>query len=273
MVNPKNKEVKLELLVSTMNRNSLIFLDELFPNDNYKNFNILIVNQTDQTHKLVSNIETIRVINSDEKGLAKSRNLAIENAIGDICLIVDDDVKFKPNFETIILDAFNKHKKATIITYMLEDFEGNLFRTYPKVTKHNLESIKQVNSVVISFNRSALIESDLKFNTNFGLGATFETADEYIFMRDALQQQLPAFFESKIILSHPKYSSGQDNASDRLIFARSALYYKYSGILGYLKLIKHLFLLHNNGELKLNQILEKFKIGLKGIKAYKLLKQ
>lgn len=269
MGNAKKKDVKLELLVATMFQTSLDFLAKMFPLSQFQNYNILVVNQTDSSKLLKSDYDNIRVINSFDKGLARSRNKAIQNAIGEFCLFVDDDVVFKPNFDVDIIEAFKSNPNAAIITFKMEDFEGNLFKNYPSIKYHNLESIKEVNSVVIAFKTALILKNKLLFDVNFGLGSIFETADEYIFIREALKLKLRTIFEPKIILSHPSFSSGQDSGNDRLIFARSALYYKYSGYLGYLKLCKYLYIVNQQGHIKSNQLLKKFNVGLQGIKTYK----
>ena len=89
---------KLEILMSTMNKTSLSFLEPIFPNHNLEDLNILVVNQTQVGKELNSDLENIRVFNSYEKGLSKSRNLAIQNALGEICLIADDDTEYLPDF-------------------------------------------------------------------------------------------------------------------------------------------------------------------------------
>ncbi|MGB6269435.1 MAG: glycosyltransferase family A protein [Olleya sp.] len=271
MSNASNNGLKLEILLATMNRTSLDFLTHLFPEANFLDFNILIINQTTEDKLLKSDYDNIKVINAFEKGLSKSRNLAIKNATGDVCLLADDDVKYKKGFSEIITKAFNTYKSAAIITFKMQDFEGNDFRSYSNKKSHDLETIKNVNSVVISFNRKQIIKNNLWFDEAFGLGAIFKTADEYIFMRETFEKKLTVLFESKVILSHPKFSSGQDNGSDTLLFARAALYYKYSGFLGYLKLFKHLYLIKNEGYIKGSEFIKKFKTGLKGINHYKML--
>ncbi len=271
MSNASNIGLKLEILLSTMNRTSLDFLTHLFPNSNFLDFNILIVNQTSKDKFLASDYKNIRVINTFEKGLSKSRNLAIKNAIGAICLIADDDVKYKKGFAEIIKESFVKNETAAIITFKMENFEGNDFKRYSNKTVHDLDTIKNVNSVVIVFNQKQITKNNLFFDEAFGLGASFETADEYVFMREALQQNLTLLFEPEVILSHPNFSSGQDNGNDKLIYARAALYYKYSGVLGYLKLFKHLYLIKRDGYIKASQFVAKFKTGLNGINHYKKL--
>ena len=89
MIKAEKKERSLEILLSTMQRTSLSFLSEMFPENNFLDYNILIVNQTSRDKILTSNYTNIRVINSFKKGLPQSRNLAIENAEKEICLIAD----------------------------------------------------------------------------------------------------------------------------------------------------------------------------------------
>ena len=65
-------KTRLEVLISTMNRNSLEFLDAMFIHNDKSEFQILIVNQTQEGKVLKSDQFNIRVINSFEKGLSRS---------------------------------------------------------------------------------------------------------------------------------------------------------------------------------------------------------
>ena len=268
MANPEN--IKLEILVSTMNRDSLDFLIKMFP-QYYSNYNILVINQTQQNKILNSSLPNIRVINSFEKGLPQSRNIAIKNAIGDICLIADDDTEYLSNFNTLIINAYNKRINADIITFKMKDDQGHDFKNYTNILKHNKDSIRTVNSVVISFNRQRLLKSNVLFNLHFGLGATFQSANEYVFLMNALRANLNVLFEPEYILTHHYLSSGRKEGEDRTIFARSAVFYKYHGFKGYLKLIHYLFLIKQKGFITNKHFFKKFKIGLQGISTYKKL--
>ena len=271
MSNATKTNLKLEILLSTMNRNSLDFLAKLFPNNNYQNYSLLIINQTTKDCLLESKVSNIRVINSFTKGLTKSRNLAIDNAKGPICLIADDDAIYNANFEDVITKNFKTNTEADVITFKMKDLDGLDFKTYTENKWHDLESLKQVNSIVIAFKLNSIKSKDITFNTNFGLGATFETADEYIFLRDCLKEDLKLWFQSDYILSHDFNSSGRASGSDRLVFARSAVFYKYHGLKGYLKLMHYLFLIKKEGFIASKDFLKKFKTGLEGISTYRKL--
>ena len=49
--------------------------------------------------------------------MSNSRNLAIKNANGKICLLSDDDVIYSSDFIDIIINSFNENKSADIITF------------------------------------------------------------------------------------------------------------------------------------------------------------
>lgn len=262
---------RLEILVSTMNRSSLTFLESMFPHESYLNYRLLIINQTTEDCLLSSEYDHIRVINSFDRGLPNSRNLALENAQGPYCLIADDDIKYERNFYTDILNGLDKYPSADMVTFQLINEKGELHRQYPEVIKHNKKSISTANSVVIVFNLKSLLEHEVGFNPNFGLGSTFPTANEYVFLRNALAKNLKLFFEPKVLLSHPNVSSGMNIGSDIMVYSRAALFYKYSGILGYLRLCKYLYLVHRRKVIRFSEIGSKFRKGLDGIKKYKQL--
>jgi glycosyltransferase involved in cell wall biosynthesis len=263
-----NKNISLEILISTKNRDNLDFLNNIFKRNNLHSHSILIINQTQNLNFSYLHSNNINLINVNEFGLSKSRNLAIENAKSDICLLADDDIVYENNFDTIVLNAFNINPTADIITFKMNDLNGNSFKDYPIIVNHNKKSLSFVNSVVIAFRRNSIISNKVFFDKNFGLGSTFQTADEYIFLRNALKSNLNIVFHNKVILSHPVHSSGKDVASDRILFAKGALFYKYYNILSFFKLIHYLYLMFNFKYISLGQVLNKYFIGVKGIIKY-----
>ena len=268
MSNVNNKNISLEILISTKDRDNLDFLNNIFVNNNTHSNPILIINQTQNLNFSCPHSDNINLINVNEIGLSKSRNLAIANAKADICLLADDDIVYENNFESIILNAFNLNPSADIITFKMNDFKGNSFKDYPIIKKHNKKSLSFVNSVVIAFRRNSIISNKVFFDENFGLGSTFQTADEYVFLRNALNLNLNIVFHNEVILSHPVDSSGKDVASDRILFAKGALFYKYYNILSFLKLIHYLYLMFKFKYISLGQVINKYLIGVKGIIKY-----
>lgn len=265
--------IDFEILISTMNRDSLEFLNQMFVHESYQNYNLLIINQTNENQFLVSNSPNVRIINSSERGISRSRNLALKNAIGGLCLIADDDVVYTKDFKHLIVSSFETHSESDIITFKMIDSLGVDFKTYPSTfIVHTRKTLQQVNSVVIAFKRQPIQTKNIYFNTLFGLGSEFQTADEYIFLRDALKVNLTLCFQPDVILKHADYSSGQNYTSDNIIYARAAFFYKYSGFFGYIRLIKHVIVVGFKSNLSPIQVIKKIGLGLKGIKQFKRLR-
>jgi hypothetical protein len=263
----------LEILIATRDRLNLDFLSSMFPFKKFFNFNILIINQSKEG-VLVSDYSSIRVINSKEIGLSKSRNLAINNAVKKICLIADDDVVYSENFDKHIISAFSKLINPAIVTFNhqrigLDKPKNNS----PKAYKHTLKSILNVCSIEIAFRLDEIKKNKIYFDEYFGLGSFFETSEENLFLRKALGLKLDSYYYPSVIVSHPLLSSGTQEGKDELIFARSALIYKTKGNYVYFWLLKYLFFLLRNNYIKGSECFEKFKIGLSGINKLKELKE
>ena len=71
-----DKKHNLEILISTTKKNNLDFIENIFFENYQHNFPIIIVNQAGKIKD--SNNKNIRIINTDSKGLSKSRNMAIK---------------------------------------------------------------------------------------------------------------------------------------------------------------------------------------------------
>ena len=154
---------------------------------------------------------------------------------------------------------------------MMVDESGKHFKKYQNIIKHNYRSIRSVNSVVIAFKRESIIKNNIQFDALFGLGANFETGEEYIFLRNCIQKNLTLLFYPKIILQHKSISSGKLAFKDKNIFASAAIFYKFYGYLSYLKLVHHIYLLKKKNMITWKQVFNKFMVGLDGIKKFKSL--
>ena len=267
------KSNNLQILISTKGRKNLSFLDKMFKNCNSIDYSIIVVDQSESKKDLntISDKFDIKYYNIQANGLSNSRNFAISKSSAQICLLCDDDIIYEKNFYEIIINAFDQNE-SDVITFYAKNDDGFLFKNYPSITNHSYKSISFINSFLIAFKREKIIANNIKFDPLFGLGAIFETADEYIFLRNILQKKLRLISCPKIILTHPQNSSGQDAGIDKNIFARGAIFYKFYGYLSYFKLLHHIYLLKKKNMITFNQIISKLAIGFNGIKKYRSLK-
>jgi glycosyltransferase involved in cell wall biosynthesis len=219
------KETDVEILISTMNRDSLDFLIPMFPFLHFSNFQILIINQTQSEKKLASIYSNIRVINSSEKGLSKSRNLALENALGKILVIADDDVVYQQGFIAKIIKAYNQFPDTAVINFCAVKSDGSLMKKYPYHSKMNLNAfdIFNTSSIEMTLNRSLLDKTKIRFDENFGLGGMFEMGEEAIFLFDLKNKKQQLVFEPEIIVKHREPTSSDKKNITEKYYIQGAL--------------------------------------------------
>lgn len=207
---------KLTILIATMNDDITQLASKITHLPTHIDIVIChqITNLSIDAIKLKEKIESIRpnckVIQRYEKGLSKSRNCALEYVKEGICLIADDDVEFPSEFDKRIFAAYVALPNADIITFQAKTPEEDYFKQYKEESYlHTIRSVAKVSSIEITFNAQSIINSDLRFDERFGLGAEFPTSEEYIFLSDAVKNKLTVHYYPKTIAIHPKESSGK----------------------------------------------------------------
>jgi len=226
----------LEIAIST-NKKNIDFLINRIKGQIFNPYIIFtIIWQTEYKNKNEEWIkDNIRVIKSNEYGLSKSRNKAIESAKGDILLFSDDDIYYEANIYDTITMAYKTLPDADIITFKAYTANKKPFKKYPnKYFKHNILSIMHVSSWEISCKPKRIKEVGLKFNELFGLGSVFPSAEENLFLLDALRKGLNIYFYPEFIVTHPSSKTSSHNFSPKILKSKGAFFYEVFGKLSYL---------------------------------------
>lgn len=264
----------IEILIATMHRDNFDFLKSMFPHENLDELQLLIINQTD-TKELVSTKPNIRVINSQERGLSKSRNMALQNAKGELCVITDDDVIFLPDFLDIVAKGYNRFPNASMLRFRAEKDEGVLLKKYPKTPKERLSwlDIMNVVSFEITIKRADILEENITFNEHFGLGSTFTMGEEQIFLSSIKKANLQLSYIPKTIVRHDHPSTHQKVSFETNYFVQGAMNDAlFEGRTNFWILLKILFDV-KQGNLKSTQITKALNAAKKGRRTYRKLKQ
>lgn len=188
----------IEYLISTMNQKDISFLDNMNIKDN-----VVIINQTTQNDKRIVKKENqvIKFISSVEKGLSKSRNMALDNASADICVIADDDFKYYDNSSKKILEAYEKYSDADIIAFYYCSTGRQKKKFDNKVKRVNYLNSLKICSAQITFKRESLEKKSIRFNERFGAGTEkYKAGEENIFLYECLRKGLKIYIEPVYIL-------------------------------------------------------------------------
>ncbi len=251
----------LEILISTMFRDNLDFLDGMFPCP-HENYNLLIINQT-QHNKLIDTTNLpghIRVINIFERGLSKSRNLALKNAKADVLLLADEDVVFTNDFDKIILSSYEKFPHAVSLIFPLIDENGNKIGEYGNKTRI-ITDFSKIYSPQITLKRELFVKYDIEFNTEFGLGARYPDSENFIFLTDLHRAGAQIIYvNTNPIAKHPEKNTSWYLEKDEIFETRLMLIKKYKPVLLDFYFFKMLFFLLRKKKISWKNVRRKFEI-------------
>lgn len=221
--------MKIEHIVSTMNRDEFSFLGNL-----KMQAPCLVVNQKREDAELSYPLEggNARILCTPETGLSRSRNKLLQNAVGDVCIVGDDDVEYLPEYLQQIEEAYAQLPKADIIVFRFTHEKGKETRArYSKIKRLRLWNISKAASVEITFKRESVIKAGIAFNNEIGLGTKFPSGEENAFLADALRAGLKIYHYPKTICLAVEAHSLQNEGElqDYLITKGAAFHCIYKG--------------------------------------------
>lgn len=152
----------------------------------------VIVNQCDREKIQVMEYKgnTITWIDTMERGLSRSRNMAIRNADAEICLLADDDEILMSGYPQIIENAFCENKEASVVRFRVKGIEKELKKYSSRKQKMGFLKSMKISSVEVAFRRKAIVDNKLEFESLLGTGAEFNHGEENVFMFDCLKKGL-----------------------------------------------------------------------------------
>ncbi len=185
--------ITLEVLISCMHQKDHSIIERT----NIQS-DVIVVNQCDTdkyeewtfTNKNGEECRAI-FISTTERGLSKSRNMAIRYAIGDICLICDDDEILYNNYTELIIRTFEESLDTDVLAFQINDAG----KTYPKSKKRigYLGALK-LASWQLAFKRDSVCKNNIQFDTSLGSGVSKAGGEENKFVYDCLRNKLKVMF-------------------------------------------------------------------------------
>ncbi len=184
---------KVEVLISAMYQRDFL----LFENTKIET-SALMVNQCDveEYKEMSTSFGVFKSISTRERGLSRSRNMALENSSGDYCLLCDDDEVLYKGYCEKILSAYQQYPDADIICFQIKR-EGKKYAK--KAFKVNKLKSLQISSCQISLKLDSISKTGIKFDTGFGSGTPIGSGEENIFLFDCLNAGLNIYYVPVLI--------------------------------------------------------------------------
>lgn len=182
----------VQVLVSTMHRSNADFLDEM-----NVDCDAVVVNQTNhlRQEQLQSRVGEVLFNSTTDRGLSRSRNLALSLADADVCVLADDDVRYHAGLSDRVAAAHRALPEVAIVAFRVDRLGSSRRKQFARRPKRvGYLRAMRISSVEVTFKRAAVVGAELRFDERFGAGAIHPMGEESIFLFDALRSGLRIAF-------------------------------------------------------------------------------
>lgn len=191
----------LEVLISCMHQSNMSIIERSGIQSNVLVVNQCLVDKHEQYEFTNMNNESCKanIFYTKERGLSRSRNMAIYHAHSDICLICDDDETLEPDYVETIINAFEKYPDIDILTFIVHSPRKLIYPSYEK--KVGYIGAMKTASWQIAFRRKKIVEKGIRFDEKMGSGTGNGGGEENKFLFDCLKHKLKIRYIPKLIAS------------------------------------------------------------------------
>ncbi len=170
----------------------------------------------------------VRMYDTTQRGLTRSRNMAIEKSDGDVCLLCDDDEVFVQDYRRIITQAYEDLPQADVIIFKMV----NRTPSFPdRVQRLRFPKTMKVSSWQISFRRESLLRTGVRFDELLGAGTGNGAEEELKFLTDCEKSGLKIYYVPEAIATVAQTESTWFSGFDQKFFENRGATTRY--ILGW----------------------------------------
>ena len=200
-----------------------------FPNPQ-EDREVLVLVQNQDESSYVFNARAAKLVELKNRGVAKSRNAAIDRASGKYLLFGDDDITFDEGGIATAVTYFENNPDCSLILARAIDESGNLRKNYVSSKMPiRLTNSARVATYEMLVRVDAIRERKIRFDEDFGAGADNYLGDEYIFVADALRAGLKGVHLPINLAVHPAESSGSRWGTKEDLQARAKVFKRVFG--------------------------------------------
>lgn len=179
--------------------------------------------------EIINSRDDISYYQLHNKGLSRNRNNTIAQSSSKFIYFCDDDVVLKKSIFDTIFTSFEMFD-VDAISFKIEAFDFKPFKNYKReIFKHTIISSLKVSSIELVCKRASIVDNNIKFDEDFGLGSKYIASEENIFVSDIIKAGLTVLFVPDYIVFHSAESSGKNWASSELVYSKGAFFKRVFG--------------------------------------------
>lgn len=201
----------------------------------------IIINQCDEnnTEEFIFNGHRIKWISTTDRGIGKSRNLAIDNSNADILLFADDDVVYDEGYEERVKRVYSNNPNLDLVVFNFISTNQNRYEKIVNKDYHlKWHNCLKFGAFRISVKREFIINHSIRYSLMFGGGTQYQAGEDNLFIIDLLNagaNGLASYIKLGIVKQEE--STWFHGYNEKYYKDRGALFYAMFGKKSYLILL------------------------------------
>lgn len=214
--------MQLEMLISAVNAVPEELLNKMKPECNG-----ILMNQcsVDKDETVDYKDCRFKVLCRNQRGVGKSRNLALDHASAEILLFCDEDIEYDEGYAAKILDEFGKHPEADLIVFNL--------RVCPERRTYWNEGFQKIHwynrgrygACSVALRKDKLEKAGVRFSELFGGGAKYSNGEDSLFLKECADAGIQMYTSEAVIGEEvPRESTWFAGYNEKFFFDRGVLF-------------------------------------------------
>ena len=214
--------MQLEMLVSSVEQNVEELIEKMKPE-----CNVVMINQCDKDGEQVAKYGDyrVKVYHRNERGVGKSRNMAISKSQGDILLFSDEDIRYQSGYAKAVSEEFENHPEADLLLFNVEVCPER--RTYwnEGFTRVKWFNCGRYPAYSIAVRKEVLERSGVKYSELFGGGAKYSNGEDSLFLKQCADAGMRMYATDTVIgKEEPRESTWFKGYTEKFFFDRGVLF-------------------------------------------------
>lgn len=164
----------------------------------------------DEIPQTLQERQDIQIFRIKGPGVSANRNNAMLHATGEVLLIADDDVDYKPEWLNKVRESFARHPEAQFILFQMKSLMPKVYhcKQSTKITT-KLPKWHYATSCELAIRRS-VIEQGVRFDERFGINAPkFTLGEDSLIVLQMMRMGFEGRYEPIVICFNHDTTSGQ----------------------------------------------------------------
>lgn len=154
----------------------------------------------------------VRVVTTPTKGVSNNRNNCLDNAVGPLCLMSDDDLDYHPEGIEAVIEMMEAHPECG---FGMFEYDGADEKYYPGeeyVLAGKFAKNHYLTEFEVAFRLDDVRRSKVRFNPHFGVGNNdYQSGEGAFWVHELMKRGVTGRFFPIVIVTHEGLSTGSED--------------------------------------------------------------